>query len=81
MVSNGIKQLPADNEKVNKMANKTDEFGPVALVKIKPAARELNISPARLYNAIADEDVHAVRLGRGLRIPRTELDRIIAEGF
>lgn len=61
------------------MAEKDVEMS--TLVRVRKAAVEFDVSVNALYNAINNGKIKAVRLGKSVRIPRVELERIAAEGF
>jgi excisionase family DNA binding protein len=43
------------------------------VLKVKEAAAILRVGRNQLYQAVARGDLHAVRIGRTIRIPRTAL--------
>ena len=47
---------------------------------IRQAAQELGLSPFTLYTWCAQRRVEFVRLGRAIRIPARELERMLREG-
>jgi excisionase family DNA binding protein len=49
-------------------------------LKIQQAAIELNLSVACLRAWIAQRRISFIRLGRSIRIPRTEIERVIEAG-
>ena len=51
------------------------------LYKVQQAAEIWNVSVKCAWNWIAQERVGVVRLGRSVRIPQSEIDRLIEEGF
>ena len=58
------------------MAEKDIEMN--TLVRVRVAAVEFDVSVNALYDAINNGKIKAVRLGKSVRIPRVELDRIAA---
>lgn len=50
------------------------------LYRINEAAVTLNLSPKTLWDWLGQRRIAAVRLGRSVRIPETEIDRLIEEG-
>ncbi len=51
------------------------------LHKVPVAAGKLDISPKTMWNWIGQGRVGVVRLGRSVRVPQQEIDRLIEEGF
>ena len=51
------------------------------LLRINEAAARLAVEPVTLRKWIADKRVAAVRLGRAVRVPVAEVERIIQEGM
>jgi excisionase family DNA binding protein len=49
-------------------------------LKIQQAASELNLSVACLRAWIAQRRITFIRLGRSIRIPKSEISRLMAEG-
>jgi excisionase family DNA binding protein len=77
-----------DNKGRKKMAGKdieqsqpTSKLEMGTLVRVRTAAVEFDVSVNALYDAINNGKIKAVRLGKSVRIPRGELERIAAEGF
>jgi excisionase family DNA binding protein len=55
-------------------------FGELPLVlTVDEARRVLRIGRRQLYQAIARRDVHTVKVGRTIRIPRSSLEAWLAE--
>lgn len=55
-------------------------FGELPLVlTVDEARRVLRIGRRQLYQAIARRDVHTVKVGRSIRIPRSSLEAWLAE--
>ena len=55
-------------------------FGELPLVlTVDEARRVLRIGRRQLYQAIARRDVHTVKVGRCIRIPRSSLEAWLAE--
>lgn len=50
------------------------------LVSIKDAAQELGLAPVTLRSWIAKRTIGSVKLGRSVRIPSSELDRLVERG-
>ena len=50
------------------------------LVTVQEAARQLGLSPYTLYAWIAQRRIVHTRLGRAVRIPASEVRRLIREG-
>ena len=50
---------------------------PRKLLKVAEAAAELQIGRTLLYDLINRGEIQVVRLGRAVRIPRDELDKLI----
>jgi len=46
-------------------------------VKVHELARDLRMSPAAVYAAIGRGEIRAVRVGRTVRVPRAERNRLI----
>jgi excisionase family DNA binding protein len=55
---------------------------PVDRLAYKPqaAADALDISRAQLYRLIAAGEIRTITIGRSRRVPRSELERILADG-
>ena len=49
-------------------------------LKVPQFAAALNLSPKTVWNWIAQRKLAIVRVGRSVRVPATELDRLIEEG-
>jgi excisionase family DNA binding protein len=55
-------------------------FGELPLVlTVDEARRVLRIGRRQLYQAIARRDVHTVKVGRSIRIPRSSLETWLAD--
>jgi excisionase family DNA binding protein len=50
------------------------------MVSVRQAAEELGLSVACVRKWIAERRMEYVRLGRAIRVPGSEIDRLIAEG-
>jgi excisionase family DNA binding protein len=50
------------------------------LYRVEPAASLLNIAPKTLRNWISAQKVTTIRFGNRVRIPLSELNRLIEEG-
>jgi excisionase family DNA binding protein len=58
----------------------TMSFGELPLVlTVDEARRVLRIGRRQLYQAIARRDVHTVKVGRSIRIPRSSLEAWLAD--
>jgi excisionase family DNA binding protein len=58
----------------------TMSFGELPLVlTVDEARRVLRIGRRQLYQAIARQDVHTVKVGRSIRIPRSSLEALLAD--
>jgi excisionase family DNA binding protein len=58
----------------------TMSFGELPLVlTVDEARRVLRIGRRQLYQAIARRDVHTVKVGRSIRIPRSSLEAWLTE--
>jgi excisionase family DNA binding protein len=53
---------------------------PPPLLSVDQVAGTLAISSRHLRNLIAKGEVRAIRLGRAVRVPRAEVDRIVGIG-
>lgn len=62
------------------MREETADLTP-QLVTIRQAAHLLSLSPRTLQEWTAAERIASVRLGRAVRIPRAEIDRLVREGL
>jgi excisionase family DNA binding protein len=51
------------------------------LQRVQVAAEAWNVSVKTAWNWIAEGRVGVVRLGRSVRVPQAEIDRLIEEGF
>ncbi len=51
------------------------------LNKVPEAAEQFCMTTKGLWNWIADGRIGVVRLGRNVRIPQEEIDRLIQEGY
>lgn len=56
-----------------------DESSP-SLLSIAKTAHLLTVSPRSVWRWIAAGEIKAVRLGRAVRIPASEIDRIARQG-
>ena len=54
---------------------------PTTPYKVKEAARELGLSPHTIRAWIAARKIAALRLGRAVRVPPSEVDRLLREGL
>jgi excisionase family DNA binding protein len=52
----------------------------VKYFKVPEFADELNVSKKTIWNRIGDGRLAVLRIGRSVRIPETELNRLIQEG-
>ena len=50
------------------------------LLKVEAAATALDVSPKTLWGWIGQRRIEVVRLGRCVRIPEAEIDRLIESG-
>jgi excisionase family DNA binding protein len=50
------------------------------LLRVSEAAKELTLADKTIWSWIASRRIGAVRLGRAVRVPRSEVLRIIQEG-
>ena len=53
----------------------------IELLTVKEAARELSLAEVTLRQRIARRQIGVVRLHRSVRIPRSEIARLIDRGF
>ena len=60
------------------MTNRHREEMPI-LVTVVEAAERLSLSKASIYNLVATGQIACVRIGRSIRIPIDELNRLIQE--
>ncbi len=60
------------------MATKELERLPRLLVTLDEAARTLGLSRKTLLRRVADSTVRAVRIGRRLQVPISEIERLVA---
>ena len=51
------------------------------LLTVPQFAEELSISPKTAYLWIYSRKVASTRIGRGVRIPRAEIDRLVESGM
>lgn len=51
------------------------------LKRVQQAAERWNVSVKTAWNWIAEGRVSVVRLGRSVRIPAEEIERLITEGY
>jgi excisionase family DNA binding protein len=56
------------------------KVGSTKLLKVPQAAEELSLSPKTVWQMVADRRLAVVRLGRAVRIPTSEIERLIEEG-
>ena len=54
---------------------------PSLVVTVGEAARMLRVSPAYVWDLIKKGMLNSISFGRMRRIPRTEIDRLLAEGI
>jgi len=73
--------LEGGRAKVSERAGgRSASFGELPLVlTVDEARRVLRIGRRQLYQAIARRDVHTVKVGRCIRIPRSSLEAWLAE--
>jgi excisionase family DNA binding protein len=50
------------------------------LVKVPDAAELLALSPKTIWQWIGERRIGVVRLGRAVRIPQSEIERLLEEG-
>jgi excisionase family DNA binding protein len=50
------------------------------LIKVPDAAAMLALSPKTLWQWIGERRIGVVRLGRAVRIPQSEIERLMEEG-
>jgi len=53
--------------------------GPTAFLTYKEFAYESRLSPSSVRKRVRRGDLQAVRIGRSVRIPRSELDRLMRQ--
>jgi excisionase family DNA binding protein len=63
----------------NEIANRDGVTGDA--VRVSVAARRLGMSRQTLYNWVAQRRIGSLRFGRSVRIPASEIQRIVTEGF
>lgn len=51
------------------------------LYRVKEAAPELSVSEKTLWTWIYKRQIGFVRIGRSVRIPQSEIDRLLEENF
>lgn len=51
------------------------------LFRVEQAAAKLAVKPKTLRNWIGERRIGVHRIGRSVRIPGSEIERILAEGF
>jgi len=49
------------------------------LLRVEDAAKALDISRAHLYTLLTEGAIPSIRIGRSRRIPRTELEKWVAQ--
>jgi excisionase family DNA binding protein len=57
-----------------------DTEKPVRLLRVEEAAQLLNVKSSTIRAWIARRRIGSVRLGRSIRVPLEEADRLIAQG-
>ena len=57
------------------------ELNAKAALTVKEAAAVLSLSPAGMRLRIARREISVVRLGRLIRVPKTEVDRLLSENL
>lgn len=55
-------------------------MSPTKLNEVPQGAEQLALAEKTLWQWIAERRIGVVRLGRSVRIPQSEIDRLIAEG-
>jgi excisionase family DNA binding protein len=56
------------------------ERRPVSLVRVRSAADALDVREGTIRKWIAQQRIKAVRIGRAVRIPMDEIERLVREG-
>lgn len=64
--------------KVERQANK---HGHQELKRVRQAAEQLTFTEKGIWNWISQGRIGVVRIGRSVRIPQSEIDRLISEGY
>jgi excisionase family DNA binding protein len=52
-----------------------------SLVSLKQLSKDLEVSYRHLHRAVKDGKIRTIRLGGLVRVPRSEVDRILSKGF
>jgi excisionase family DNA binding protein len=53
---------------------------PAKLLKVPEAAEMLALSQKTIWQRIGERRIGVIRLGRAVRVPQTEIDRLMQEG-
>lgn len=53
---------------------------PAKLLKVPEAAEALALSPKTIWQWIGERRILVIRLGRAVRVPQSEIDRLVEEG-
>lgn len=55
-------------------------MAPAKLLKVPEAAEMLTLSPKTMWQWVGERRIAVVRLGRAVRIPLSEIERLMEEG-
>ena len=68
-------------ERANKPAPKPKPLPDPELLRIKEAAAALGVAYQTIYRWVYEGRLHPVRLGRAVRIPKSEIKRLAQNGL
>lgn len=51
------------------------------MVKVSELAKLLSVTRQTIYNRVKDGSIKSIKIGKAIRIPEEEIDRILKEGI
>lgn len=51
------------------------------MVKVSELAKMLSVTRQTIYNRVKDGSIKSIKIGKAIRIPEEEVDRILKEGI
>jgi excisionase family DNA binding protein len=79
-VTEEIQRDRARRERLMQMAQRENDYLRPLLASVNQACQMLGIKRTKLYGLMAAGSIRAVKIGGSVKIPMSEIDRIVAEG-
>ena len=55
--------------------------GGTYMIKVSELAKMLSVTRQTIYNKVKDGSIKSIKIGKAIRIPEEEVDRILKEGI